>query len=116
MLILDVMKQYVIDELRPHEYEQLKQHLDAHFEPGKIEGIYWIPLEKRLLTPVQSAHAECQPFFLALALEPASLVCELLVRTKQRMRCDCMAYASEAQRNWIIERIDALLDDLAIKT
>ena len=64
------MKQYLIDELRPHEHEQIKNYLDANFEPAELDGIYWIPLETRLLTPVQTEHTACQPFFLVLALEP----------------------------------------------
>lgn len=110
------MKQYVIDELRPHDYDRIKKYLDKHFERAELDGLYWIPLEARLLTPVQAKHAACQPFFIALALEPASLGCELLVRTKQHMRCDCLGYATEAQRNWIIDLIDALLAELAIIT
>jgi len=115
-LIFNVMKQYLIDELRPHDHEQIKNYLDANFARAELDGIYWIPLETRLLTPVQTEHTACQPFFLVLALEPTSLACELLVRTKQRMRCDCIGYATEVQRNWIIGRVDALLDELAIKT
>ena len=116
MLILTVMKQYLVDELRPHDYEQIKAYLDAHFERAEIDGIYWIPLEAQLLTPEQAEHTDCQPFFLALALEPTSLACELLVRTKQRMRCTCINYATEVQRNWVIRLIDTLLAEMAIIT
>ena len=115
MLILAVMKQYVIDELRPHDYDQIKTYLDERFERAELDGIYWIELESRLLTPIQAEHTACRPFFFALALEPASLACELLVRTKQRLRCDCMHYATEKQRNWVMGLIDAVFDELAIK-
>ncbi len=63
------MKQYVIDELRPHDYDRIKKYLDEHFERAELDGIYWIPLEARLLTPVQTEHAACQPFFIAHGLK-----------------------------------------------
>ena len=110
------MKQYLIDELRPHDYEQIKTYLDDHFERAELDGIYWIPLEPALLTPVQTEHTDCQPFYFALALETTSLACELLVRTKQRMRCACMDYATETQRNWVINLIDTLMVEMAIIT
>ena len=110
------MKQYLVDELRPHDYEQIKAYLDEHFERAELDGIYWIPIEEQLLTSEQNEHTDCQPYFLALALEPTSLACELLVRTKQRMRCTCIGYATEAQRNWVIHLIDSLLAEMAIIT
>jgi hypothetical protein len=110
------MKQYLVDELRPHDYEQIKVYLDEHFERAELDGIYWVPLEEQLLTAEQTEHTDCQPFFMALALEPASLACELLVRTKQRMRCTCIGYATEIQRNWIVDLIDTLLAEMDIIT
>lgn len=50
----------------------------------------------------------------ALKLEQNLLACELLVRTQKHIRCDCMAYATEKQRNWLIDQIDAVLEKLAI--
>lgn len=110
------MKQYLIDELRPHDYEKIKAHLDANFKPDSIGGLYWIPLEKDLLREIQKKHIDCQPYAFAVDLEKDRLACEFLVRTRKRLRCDCICYANEAQRNWIINFIDNLLDELAIIT
>jgi hypothetical protein len=30
------------------------------------------------------------------------------------MRCDCIAYADAVQRNWIIDVVDAMLEQLGI--
>lgn len=110
------MKQYVIDEIRPHEHQTLKAYLDERFGDPTMDGVYWIPVEKALLSPRQRAHDECQPFFFALELLPQSLAVELLVRTRQRIRCDCIAYATEAQRNWIINTVDAVFEALELHT
>ena len=108
------MKQYVIDELRPEDYEALKNYLDEQFGQAEMDGIYWIPVATQLLTDIQLQHEECRPHFLALDLDPGRIACELLVRTKNRLRCDCIQYASEQQRNWLIELIDNMFNRLEI--
>ena len=108
------MKQYVIDELRPEDHEVLKIYLDEEFGQDAMDGIYWIPVESDLLTQVQLQHKDCRPHYLALDLEPDRLACELLVRTKTRMSCDCIQYATEPQRNWLIELVETIFDRLGI--
>lgn len=110
------MKQYVIDELRGTDFEKVKTYFDDHLEFSAMDGIYWLPLARELLTPVQSTHTDCHPFCFALELEPTRLTAEFLVRTPQRIRCDCIAYATESQRNWLIAHVDAVFDRLEIIT
>jgi len=110
------MKQYVIDELRPKDYENLKVYLEENFGSSGLRDIYWIPIEEKLLTSVQAEHVECQPFYFALALETNFLACELLVRTKSNVRCSCMAYATQLQRDWLISRVDSIFTQLNIIT
>ena len=110
------MKQYVIDEIRAADHEKIKAYLDAEFGPAEMGGIYWIPLPKEVLNEVQRAHKPCQPFFVALDLEPERLSCELLIRTRNRIRCDCISYATESQRNWLIGVVDAVFEKLEIHT
>jgi len=108
------MKQYVIDELRPEDHERLKVYLDERYAVEGFDGLYWIPLTRDLLDDKQKAHTECHPHYFALELMPDRLACELLVRTEQRIRCDCIRYANEMQRNWLIQFVDAVLDHLTI--
>ena len=110
------MKQYVIDEIRPQDYKEIKSYLDSNFGEPELGNLYWLPLNKEVLTPVQASHESCQPFVVALELEPAKLTCELLIRTRQRVRCDCIGYATEGQRNWIVDSIDAVFEKLGIIT
>jgi hypothetical protein len=110
------MKQYVIDQLRPTDFEAVKAYLDENFESSDVGGIYWIPLEEDILTDVQAEHTECRPFYFAVDLEQNYMSSEFLVRTKNTMRCTCMGYATEKQRNWIIRFADALFDKLEITT
>ena len=109
------MKQYVIDELRPEDYKTLKKYLDAQYGPAAMDGIYWVPVEPDLLTDVQHQHKECRPHYFALDLDQHRLACELLVRTKNRVRCNCIRYATENQRNWLIGLTDDIFHHLEIK-
>jgi hypothetical protein len=108
------MKQYVVDQLRFLDYEKLKACLDQTRGPAELGGIYWIRMENRLLTPVQAEHRECQPFVAALDLQEDRLSLELLVRTRSRIRCSCIAYADDRQRSWLIDVVDRMLAQLEI--
>ena len=110
------MKQYVIDELRPDDYRRIKAYLDQKFGESALDSIYWVPLETGLYDETQKEHTGCQPYYFALELDTGRLACELLVRTKNRIRCQCIAYASAEQRNWLMNSVDAFLNELEIKT
>ena len=108
------MKQYVIDQLRPNDYESLRNFLDENHGPAQMGGIYWIPLNPELLSPMQTEHIDCQPYFFALELDYGSLSAELLVRTLAQVKCGCMGYADPKQREWIMDFVDATLERLGI--
>jgi hypothetical protein len=110
------MKQYLIDELRPADYKALKTYLDEQYGPAAMGGIFWIPIAADILTDIQSEHTECRPHFFAVDLDDSRLACEFLVRSKNRVRCDCIDYATENQRNWLIELVDNIFNRLQIKT
>jgi hypothetical protein len=110
------MKQYVIDALRPSDFNKIKEFLDGAHETSDLDHLYWFRLNDDILSPVQVEHKECHPFYFAVELEPERISFELLVRTKNRVRCDCMAYATEDQRNWLIQSVDDVFTRLNIKT
>lgn len=109
------MKQYVIDGLRLEDYQKLKDYLDSSVESSSLTGIYWIEIEPSLLTPVQQEHHNCKPHVFALMLEETYLSCEFLVRIKNNIKCDCMAFATPEQRSWLIDMVDAILEKLDIR-
>ncbi|OQX61889.1 MAG: hypothetical protein B5M56_08030 [Desulfococcus sp. 4484_241] len=110
------MKQYVIDELRPGEYERIREYLDNTVGRAEMGSIYWIPVPEEILSGKQRGHKNCKPFYFIADLEEARISCELLVRTKNSIRCDCIAYATPAQREWLINYIDNIFATLKITT
>ncbi len=108
------MKQYVIDELRPGDVVTLRQRLAAALEPSGVKDVYWKILPPELLNGTQRRHTQCAPFYVALTLSSDSLCCEFLVRTNIKIHCDCMAYMTPAQRNWLVHWVDEQLMALGI--
>jgi hypothetical protein len=108
------MKQYVVDQLRYVDYEKIKAYLDQRFGTASMGGVYWVPIDPELLSPVQSGHVECRPFFAGIELQVDRLCMELLVRTQNRIRCECIAYATDEQRYWLIRLVDDMLAQLEI--
>ncbi len=109
------MKQYVIDQLRLNDYARLKEYMDENFGDSGVAGLYWIPVPPELLNDLQAGHRDCHPLYFAVELEEDRFSLELLIRTKSRMRCDCIMYADTAQRNWLIDCMDAILEKLEIE-
>ena len=110
------MKQYLIDEIRLQDYGKIKAYLDATFGDSGVAGLYWLPVDEAILSTEQKAHTSCAPFFMALELGEDRLAGELLIRTRSRIRCDCIRYADERQRNWLIQTVDAIFEELDIIT
>ncbi len=108
------MRQYHIDELRPEDYESLKGYLDEHYGPSQMEGIYWIPIDDDLLDKVQSAHKDCHPLCFAVELKQQAISFELLLRTRNKVRCDCIRYANATQTQSIIQFGDNIFETLKI--
>lgn len=110
------MKQYVIDEIRLADHQKIKAYLDESLGDSGVKGLYWLPVDDALLSDVQRSHTKCAPFVMALELGADHLAGELLVRTRQRVRCDCIHYADPRQRDWLIQTMDAMFDKLGIIT
>jgi hypothetical protein len=110
------MKQYVIDELRFNDHCKIRKYLDETYGPAEMGEVYWVPLAAEVLTEIQLEHSDCQPFYFAIQVEKDRLAIEMLVRTKNRIRCACIGYASKDQRIWIMDVVDAIFEKLEIAT
>lgn len=111
------MRSLVLDELMPDALEDLRGYLDRTLQRSKLPDVYWLRLPDDLLSQEQTAHsADCGPHQVAVVLEADSLRLELLVRGHGTMRCSCFAYASRAQRDFLLSFLDRLIDELDLAT
>jgi hypothetical protein len=109
------MRTYTIDQLEEDNIAAINSRLlDLDLQAG-LEGVYWLPVPKDMLTAVQTEHFEhCGPYCLALDVETNAVHLELLVRGMGRISCECLAFASEKLRNHMIAYLEGMLQELHI--
>ena len=110
------MKQYILDEIARADLPRIKEYLDGKALPSGLQGVWWVELGQEQLSDTQLAHADCQPHCFAVELGRDFIKFEFLIRSRQTMRCSCVAYATTPQRDWIMDFADELVADLELKT
>ncbi len=110
------MRTYTIDQLEEGDIAAINSRLlDLELQAG-LEGVYWLPVPKDMLTPLQTEHFEqCGPYCLALEVGPNAVHMELLVRGMGRISCGCLSFAAPSLRDHMIAYLEDLLRDLGIK-
>ena len=108
------MHQYVIDELRKGEVDKITNYLKKYCEKSDLDNLFWLRLPDDLLTPTQYEHKECGPFWAGIEVTEESVVFEMLIRSRNKLRCSCISYASTQQRQFILNFADKLLKDIEI--
>ncbi|MDD3553970.1 MAG: hypothetical protein PHC35_05560 [Deltaproteobacteria bacterium] len=104
------MRQYVIDELRPSEIDRIRTYLAKHCEMSDLDDFYWLLLPEDTLSEVQKGHvASCGPFGVGVQIGRDRLVIEFLVRSRKKIRCNCIAFANHSQRDFILAFADELV-------
>ena len=109
------MRQYRIDELSREERANIESYLKRTLKSGFMEDVFWIEVPQDLLGRAQRQHENCAPFYFAVELEADAVSFELLVRSQTNLHCDCIAYASAAQREFLLRFIDTMLQEEAIR-
>ncbi len=109
------MRQYFIDEISFLERDNIESYLKRSLKQGPLEGVFWLELPPDLLGPAQHGHEKCAPFYFSIVLEENSLRCEFLVRSAANLHCSCIAWATPAQRKFVLDFTDRLLADEMIR-
>lgn len=109
------MRQYKIDQLSREERANIESYLKRTLKPGPVEGVFWIEVPQDLLSSDQRDHGDCGPFFLAVELEAEAVSFELLVRSQVNLHCSCIAYASKAQRDFVLRFADNMLQEEQVR-
>jgi hypothetical protein len=109
------MRQIVIDELSPMERDNIDSYLKRSLTAGPMIGLYWIVLPPDLLAAAQQGHEEHGPFYLAVEVEQYQVRFELLVRSQSNLHCTCIAHATPAQRQFVLDFVDRMLEEEMIR-
>ncbi len=103
------MRQFTIDELSAQEHDNLDSYLKNSLRPGGMVGMFWLQLPEDLWSAAQQGHDTCGPFYFGFDLSKDKLIVELLVRSESNLHCSCIAYATPAQREFLLSFIDTML-------
>ena len=110
------MRQFLIDDLSREERDNLENYLRRNARAAEMGGLFWLDLPDGLLTDRQREHREeCGPYAMAVELTNRAVSFELLVRNRTNLHCNCIAYASPAQRAFLLDFIDRMLEEEMIK-
>jgi len=109
------MRQFLVDELTREERANIDSYLKRTLKPGSIDGLFWLAVPPDLIGAEQMGHEECGPFYFAVELGEDVLRFELLVRSQTNLHCSCIAYASPAQRDFVLKFAETLLTEECIK-
>ena len=110
------MKAYFLDEITSEDLEQITQFLTDNASRSTMAQIFWVQFPEDLLSPLQFQHTACQPHVFAVELGSDWVKLEFLVRSLQTMKCDCAAYCTGQQRDYIINFADRMLEQLKVST
>ena len=110
------MRSYYIDDIFDHDQTRLRDYLASQGWADVLDGLYWLELPPDILSAEQLAHAmECGPHACALECQDNWVRMELLIRSRRKLRCSCVAYADDCQRGYMMDRLDAIFSTLGIK-
>lgn len=109
------MRQFIIDELSGQEHDKLDSYLKKSLSQAAMVGMFWLQLPEDLWAEAQQGHDACGPFFFAVELAKDTLMIELLLRSQSNLHCSCIAYATPAQRDFVLRFIDTMLATEQIK-
>lgn len=111
------MRCYLIEDFYPEQLQKITAALSDKGLAGSLDGIFYLPVPETLLTEMQREHAEeCGPhiFVLEAMEDEGTLKLELLMRAQNKLRCECVMYATPAQREYIISFLDDFIRHLDI--
>lgn len=110
------MKAYFLDEITSEHMNKITEFLKGNASRSTMEQVFWVKLPEDLLSPLQFQHTACQPHVFAVEVGADWVKLEFLVRSLETMKCDCAAYCTEPQRDYIINFADRMLDQLEVSS
>jgi hypothetical protein len=110
------MKAYFLDEIASENMNKITEFLKGNASRSTMEQVFWVKFPKDLLSSIQFQHTACQPHAFAVELGSDWVKLEFLVRSLETMKCDCAAYCTDPQRDYIINFADRMLDQLEVST
>jgi hypothetical protein len=108
------MKGYMIDEISEPDINRISEFLRENAIQSNMERLFWIDIPEECLNQTQLDHKDCQPFRFPIELGDDWIKGEFFIRTSQKFRCECNGYCDTKQRDYILNFMDRVLNELDI--
>jgi len=110
------MRQFLVDEIPHRQMEAIEDYLKEKTVVSGLEKIFWLEIPEDLLSPLQLEHKDCGPHYLAVELGQDFLKFEFLVRSRKRLRCDCVQYVTPVQETFLLNFARTLIQTLGLNS
>ena len=110
------MRSYLIDEISSSDMDKISEFLKKNAIKSSLGQILWVRMPDNLLSDIQNEHRDCRPHVFSAELGLDWIKLEFYVRSLKKMRCTCPAYCTNPQRDFIINFVHDMIEQLGIKT
>jgi hypothetical protein len=108
------MRQYVIDELHHNEVEKIREYLEEKCDKSGLGNIFWLNIPDDHLTDEQRGHESCSPHVAGIEVMENAVAFEMLIRSRNKMRCSCIGFATSEQRDYILNFVDLMISETGL--
>jgi hypothetical protein len=110
------VRAYLLDEISVSDMEKIAVYLKERSIRSRLNSIFWVEIPADLLSGTQYKHKSCRPYVFAAELGDGWFKAEFFVRTLEGMGCDCQNYATQQQREFILDFSHTMIDALDVRT
>jgi hypothetical protein len=110
------MRSYLIDEISLSDLGKIEEFLKVRAIRSGLGKIFWVALPPHLLSPEQAQHSRCQPHVFATELGLNWIKLEFFVRSMNGVGCECQAYCTREQEQFVLQWVQDMLRHLHIRT
>ena len=115
-MLESAMRSYLIDEISLPDLGKIEEFLRLRTIQSGLGKIFWVALPAHLLSPEQAQHSRCQPHVFAAELGLNWVKLEFFVRSMNGVGCECQAYCTREQEEFVLHWGQEMLRHLLIKT
>ncbi len=109
------MRSYLVEGFEDAQLEKLSQLLTDMQLQGSMPGLFWLPIPTPMHTTLQDEHVkECGPYVMGFEIKHQSVQLEFLVRARNALHCQCVAYASPELQMHMMHYVEDLFVQLNI--
>ena len=110
------MKYFLIDEIADSDLDKIVSFLKQEAMSSGLEKVFWIEVPGNRLSKEQSGQDKLKPYVFAIELGNDWIKGELFLRSLGDFKGEYQGYCTSDQRDFILEYIESMINELGIST